>query len=386
MRVLVALSGGVDSAVAAALLAEAGHDLVGLTMKNWCYGDGDATAGERSCCSLESIEAARRVADRLGFPHYVADFERPFAEHVIEPFVTDYLQGRTPNPCVRCNAEVRFPGLWDRARALGCDRVATGHYARVDRSGRRATLRRAAHAGRDQSYMLWGVPADALEMLELPLGELDKALVRGIARERGLASAERPDSQEICFVPDRDYADFLERRRGTGALPDALSPGEIVTRDGNVVGTHRGVARYTVGQRRGLGLSLGVPMFVVALDASTNRVVVGPEEELYRKEATLRGVRWPVSGGERLWVLVQLRSRHRAASARVDRGPGRTAHLEFEEPQRALTPGQSAVFYREDAVVGGGIVADSTTCEVPGLTRGAVPVESLVPEEGWPSG
>ncbi|GJM43814.1 MAG: tRNA-specific 2-thiouridylase MnmA [Gemmatimonadota bacterium] len=362
MKTLVALSGGVDSSVAAALLAEQGHDLVGITMKNWCYGEGDGE--DRSCCSLESIQAARQVADRLGFPHYVVDFEAPFAEHVIQPFVDDYLDGRTPNPCVSCNAKVRFPGLWERARAFGCDRFATGHYARIDRSGGVPRVRRSADPSRDQSYMLWGAPTEALDMLLLPLGDLEKSEVRALARSRGLDSAERPDSQEICFVTNNDYGAFLEGQvsaRGPDtSRVDTLADGEIVTREGCVVGTHRGVARYTIGQRRGLGLALGSPMFVVALDAARNRVVVGPEDDLHRREADLRDVRWPSGRGIAgdLQVLVQLRSRHRAAPARVIPGPGRTARVAFDEPQRAVTPGQSAVFYDGDMVLGGGIVAD----------------------------
>ncbi len=366
MRILVALSGGVDSSVAAARLADEGHELVGVTMKNWCYGTDDGDG--RSCCSLASIEAARSVATLLGFRHYVLDFERPFERHVIRPFVQDYLEGRTPNPCVSCNSLVRFPGLWNRARAFGCDAFATGHYARLDESRDPPALRRPADVDRDQSYMLWGVPQDALRALRLPLGELKKAEVREIARERGLVTAERPDSQEICFVQDGDVGRFLERKVGGDASPATLRSGEIVTRDGRRVGTHRGIARYTVGQRRGLGLALGSRVFVVALDPDTNRVVVGGEEDLVGREVVLRGVRWPSRYAERdeIDVRVQLRSRHRAAVARVRRLPGEGATVLFEEPQRALTPGQSAVFYEEDVVLGGGVVVDSKPASAQG--------------------
>ncbi len=365
MKVLIALSGGVDSSVAAALLADEGHDLVGLTMKNWCYGDDEG--GGRSCCSLESIEAARKVASDLGFPHYVVDFEGPFAANVIAPFVVDYLQGRTPNPCVCCNARVRFPGLADRAAAFGCDAVATGHYARIDRSGPSPRVRRAADLGKDQSYMLWAVTPEVLGRYVLPLGDLEKTEVRRIAGDRGLATAGRPESQEICFVPNDDHGAFLETRVEAGEIgegdPRLLEDGEIVGLSGEVLGTHRGVARYTIGQRRGLGLALGEPAYVTRLDAGRNRVVVGPAESLMLDSADLRDLRWPVGrDGEGAFEgLVQLRSRHAAAPASIHRlGPG-SARVVFREPQRAITPGQSVVFYEEDVVIGGGIVEDGVS-------------------------
>ncbi len=372
MRTLVALSGGVDSSVAAALLVEEGRELVGITMKNWCYGDGDGDG--RSCCSLESIEAARRVADRLGFPHYVVDFEKPFDTHVIQPFIRDYLEGRTPNPCVSCNAKVRFPGLHGRARAFGCERFATGHYVRVDRSGEVPRIQRGKDPGKDQSYMLWGTPSETLEGFDAPLGDYTKVEVRELARARDLTTAERPDSQEICFVPDGNYGDFLtERTTERDAAPSALQPGDVVTTAGEVVGTHEGVARYTIGQRRGLGIALGKPVFVVGLERSSNRVVVGSEDLLMGRVAVLRDVRWPAdrSRDGPFEALVQLRSRHRAGRARVfpvanGSSRVRSARIEFEEPQRAITPGQSAVFYEDDVILGGGIVQDAPSAGLGG--------------------
>ena len=362
MRILVALSGGVDSSVAAALLAEQGHELVGLTMKNWCYGESDGDG--RSCCSLESIEAARRVASELGFPHYVADFEAPFATHVIRPFVRDYLRGETPNPCVECNRRVRFPGLWNRARAWGCEAFATGHYTRIERTPHGSRVRRALDRAKDQSYMLWGVQPETLAHAFFPLGEMSKDEVRDRARHAGLPTASRPDSQEICFVPDGDYAEVIAARaKETGEDVSALEEGEIVMRDGRVVGRHRGVARYTIGQRRGLGVAAPRPIYVTAIDAAMNRIIVGEEEELLAKHAQLRDVRWPqeLARSTEIEAHVQLRSRHAGAPALIFQLSDRRARVEFLEAQRAITPGQSAVFYQDDIVLGGGVVAAETT-------------------------
>ncbi len=358
MRILVALSGGVDSSVAALLLAREGHELVGLTMKNWCYGDADGEG--RSCCSLESIDAARRVAESLGIPHYVADFEAAFAAHVIRPFVRDYLEGVTPNPCVECNRRVRFPGLWNRARAWGCEAFATGHYVRIVRDGGEARIARPVDRARDQSYVLWGISSDTLEHARFPLGEMHKSEARRLAAEAGLATASRPDSQEICFVPDGDYAAVVAARaEEAGARTGALDAGEVVTREGRVVGRHRGAARFTIGQRRGLGIAAPRPLYVVGLDARANRVVVGEEDELFARCATLKDVRWPRGrvGETSLHVHVQIRSRHAGAPAQITRASEeRRARVTFETPQRAITPGQSAVFYAGDVVIGGGVV------------------------------
>lgn len=361
MRLLVALSGGVDSSAAALLLAREGHDLVGLTMKNWCYGESDAEG--RSCCSLESIEAARRVADALGFPHYVVDFEAPFTTHVIRPFVRDYLAGLTPNPCVECNRRVRFPGLWNRARAWGCEGFATGHYARIVRDGNgRPRVARPRERARDQSYVLWGVPSDVLEHVRFPLGDLAKSEVRRLVGEAGLPTATRPDSQEICFVPDGDYGAVLtERAPGFEADTRALEEGEIVNAAGRTLGRHSGAARFTIGQRRGLGIASPRPLYVLAVDALNNRVVVGEEDELLVREACLDGVNWPAGRDETnaIDATVQIRSRHEAAPARIERLPAGKARVTFATAQRAITPGQSAVFYDGDVVLGGGVVEAS---------------------------
>jgi tRNA-specific 2-thiouridylase len=357
MRVLIALSGGVDSAVAAALLVREGHELVGVTLKNWCTARWEGAP--RSCCSRESIACARSVARSLGFSHFVFDVEQRFTAHVIEPFVRDYAAGRTPNPCVACNAELRFPVLVQRADVFGCEKLATGHYARLQVAGGEVRIRRGRDPQKDQSYSLWAVSPAILPRLLLPVGELPKQEVRRLAATLGLEVAGRPESQDACFVPGNDPGSFLESHYAEqGELPDTLRPGDIVTRDGSIVGTHAGVARYTVGQRKGLGVALGRPVYVVRLEPETNRVVVGEDSELLRDEAYLQDVRWPADELLKEELLVQLRSRHRAAPARVERSHEREARVRFAVPQRAVTPGQSAVFYAGDCVVGGGVVAD----------------------------
>jgi tRNA-uridine 2-sulfurtransferase len=352
--VAVAMSGGVDSSVAAALLARSGARVVGLTLKLWCFGEGTA---ERPCCSVESIADARRVADRMGFPHYVLEASREFAQHVMDPFVADYLGGRTPNPCVRCNTYLKFDLLLQRARELGAQAVATGHYARVrEVDGEPALLRACEHA-KDQSYVLWGIRREALGQVRFPVGELSKDQARAAARDMGLANAAKPESQDVCFVLDGDLDGFLRGRAG-GA--PALEDGEIVDRAGRVVGRHSGAARYTVGQRRGLKLGGDGPHYVLEVRAAENRVVVGPEEDLFSGALRATGanflVDWP-EGAERR-VECQIRYLHRAQPALATR-TGDTLEVRFDAPQRAITSGQSAVLYEADRVLAGGVIVPS---------------------------
>jgi tRNA-specific 2-thiouridylase len=350
MRVVVAMSGGVDSSVAAALLLEQGHDVVGVSMQLY-----DQTAGETrfgSCCTIDDLHDARRVAAALGVPHYILNFERQFDDHVVSNFVREYLGGRTPIPCVRCNSDVKFATLAVRARALGAEAVATGHYARVDRdpSGR-CRLRRGVDASRDQSYFLFSLDQAQLEQAVFPVGALSKQEVRELARRRGLPTADKPESREICFVPDHDYARLIERR-----APEATRGGLITDGGGRVLGRHDGVHRFTVGQRKGLGLSSREPLYVTAIDAARARLVVGTRPALERRSLTASGVNWidgapPVDGRR---VNAQIRYRHQEAPATARAiGDGR-AEVLFDEPQTAVTPGQAVVFYDGDEVVGGG--------------------------------
>ena len=350
MRVVVAMSGGVDSSVAAALLAEQGHDVIGLSMQLYDQGGDGPAFG--SCCTLDDLSDARRVASRVGFPHYILNFERQFQETVISNFVQEYAAGRTPLPCAHCNSDLKFQTLLDRARGLGAGVVATGHYAGVEQDGTgRWLLRRSADREKDQSYFLFSLSQEQLASAIFPVGTLTKPQVREQARRLGLAVAEKPDSQEICFVPDGDYASFVAKR-----APAVARGGAIVAEDGRPLGTHGGVHRFTIGQRKGLGLSAPAPLYVLKIDAQTAEVTVGPRSALEQTRLTAAGVNWVAIDAPSEWLPVsaQIRYRHAAAPARVRALPDSRAELVFAAPQAAITPGQAVVFYDSDVVVGGG--------------------------------
>jgi tRNA-uridine 2-sulfurtransferase len=353
MRIAVAMSGGVDSSVAAAVLADAGHDVIGLSMQLY-----DQTGGERtfgSCCTLDDLHDARRVAAAIGIPHYILNLERQFDEQVIGNFVSEYAAGRTPLPCAHCNSDLKFATLDERARGFGADAVATGHYARVTRDAAtgRYLLARAVDPAKDQSYFLFSLTQEQLARAVFPLGDREKADVRAYARQRGLAVADKPDSQEICFVPDHDYAAFVDRR-----TPESRHHGEVVDETGRVLAHHGGIHRFTVGQRKGLGLATsptGAPMYVLALQPAEQRVVVGPKIALERTTLTASGMNWIIEEPDRARrVTAQIRHRHRAAPASVRSLGNRRVAVTFDEPQIAVTPGQALVLYDGDLVAGGG--------------------------------
>jgi len=345
MRVVVAMSGGVDSSAAAALLVEQGHEVLGITLRVWSY-EGAARCG--SCCSPEDIDDARAVATKLGIPYYVADAEELFRHRVVQPFVQSYLDGKTPVPCVACNRDVKFDFLLARARALGA-RLATGHYARIERTGGTFRLLRAADPAKDQSYFLFTLGQEALAQLEFPVGGLSKSEVRAVAQRHGLPTSEKPESMEICFVPDGDYAGFVERIAGP------QPGGRVVDGRGQVLARHGGVHRFTVGQRRGLGVSSPEPLYVQRIDAGAGAVVVGPSSGLERSEFTVLQPTWvretPLPEEP---VHVRIRHRHAGTAARVVPAGGARVTVRTDEPVRAVTPGQAAVFYRGDEVLGGG--------------------------------
>jgi tRNA-specific 2-thiouridylase len=350
-RVLVAMSGGVDSSVAAALLVEAGHEVVGVTMKTFCYSE--TPAHSKTCCGLDGITDAKRVAEELGIPHFVFDVEEDFTRDVIDDFVHEYAEGRTPNPCVRCNGNTKFRDLMARGRALGCDRIASGHYVRIahETNGGRSAILRGRDARKDQAYFLWELPPELLPRLLFPVGELTKTEVRERARALGLVTADKPESQEICFVPTGDYRDLLRKRLGTHP---ALEPGLIVRRSGEVVGEHGGYAGFTVGQRKGLGGGFGEPLFVLGVRPATREVVVGSRDELLRDEVEVGQTNWHghvPSVGDR--VLAQLRHRSPTVGATVEQVAD-TVVLALDEPRPAITPGQSAVLFDGERLIGGG--------------------------------
>ncbi|HKO36636.1 MAG TPA: tRNA 2-thiouridine(34) synthase MnmA [Pyrinomonadaceae bacterium] len=364
MKIAVAMSGGVDSSAAAAILKEQGHELVGFTMQLWNQRRGLSVDenGEplpSRCCSLDDVYDARRVAEELCFPFYVLNLEKEFERDVVQPFVNSYLNGETPIPCVACNSRLKFASLDKLAASLGCEKVATGHYARVefDEGKNRYRLLRGRDPQKDQSYFLWELTQDQLSRSLFPLGELSKNDARQAARESHLAVAEKKESQEICFVPDGNYAGFIDRYLEAEQQSDRLpGAGEFVTAGGDVLGSHTGIHRYTVGQRRGIGISDARPLYVLNVDSQTNRVTVGYDDELLRGEFTAAGVNWIALDNptERVLSEVRVRYRHTAAPATITPQSGNRAVVKFDEPQRAITPGQATVFYRGDEVLGGG--------------------------------
>lgn len=352
-RILVAMSGGVDSSVAAAMLVDAGHDVVGATMKTFCYSETGPGGSGKTCCGLDGIRDARSVADALGIPHYVFDVEEEFTRDVIDDFVSEYAQGRTPNPCVRCNSNTKFRDLFRRGRILGCDGVASGHYVRLERADGRARMLRGRDSSKDQSYFLWGLPARLLERLHFPLGALTKPEVREKARDLGLVTADKPESQEICFVPTGNYRDFLARK----LLPThpALLPGAIVDHRGRVLGMHNGHSGFTVGQRKGIGGGLPEPYYVLEIRPGTREVVVGPAHLLATGRVSVGELNWlgpPPRPGTALDI--QIRYRSPVVPCSVHSRDADEVTLALGRPAAAVTPGQSCVFFSGEEVLGGG--------------------------------
>ena len=349
-RVVVAMSGGVDSSVAALLLQQQGYDVIGITMKLYSLDEADLPDYYRGCCTVDDVEDARIVCQRLGVPHYVMNVQKEFQTFVIDYFCTEYQKGRTPHPCIACNDKIKFNFLAHRASALKADYVATGHYARIEEDGAGLSLKKGLDATKDQSYVLYGMGQDELAHSLMPVGAYAKDDIRRMALEANFPNAEKPDSQDICFIPFGDYKAFLKER---------ITPasGDMVDTAGRVLGQHGGIEMFTVGQRRGLGLPGGDPLYVLRLEPETNSVVVGPESDLYRDEFWVSRVNY-VAGSppvEPIQVGVKIRYKFEEASATLSPSPNGVM-IKFEQPQRAITPGQAAVFYIGDLVLGGGII------------------------------
>ncbi len=357
-KVVVAMSGGVDSSVAAAILKEEGYQVIGVTMQIWSSGNQDDDADRfGGCCGTGAVEDAKSVAYRLGVPHYVMNFRDIFNQKVIADFCREYSLGRTPNPCIRCNQYIKFDALLERARRLGADFVATGHYARIEKDGAggRYLLKKGIDRRKDQSYMLYPMTREQLGHTLMPIGNLTKEIVREIAAELKLPVAAKPESQEICFIPDNDYPGFLQ-----GYIPGAAKPGPILDGQGNVLGQHRGILFYTVGQRRGLGVSAGDPLYVIAIDRERNAIVVGGKQDTYGDELMASELNWitVAKPTQPLTVRAKIRYLHQEAEADITPLDGDRVYVTFNEPQTAIAPGQAVVFYDGDTVVGGGTIQE----------------------------
>jgi tRNA-specific 2-thiouridylase len=371
--IAVAMSGGVDSSTAAAMLQQQGHPVVGLTMQLWNQRRLPelqvSSSAQHRCCSLDDVYDAKRVAQHLNFPHYVVNFEEEFQERVVRPFVRQYLAGRTPIACTNCNTDVKFEPLLRMARQIGAQRLATGHYARIRKNANsgRYELLRALDDSKDQSYFLWGLTQEQLSCSDFPLGELTKDEVRDLARKLSLPVAEKPESMELCFVPNGNYVQFIHAYARAEGQPLQDREGEIVTQDGVVIGRHTGIHNYTIGQRKGLGFAAGKPIYVLAIDPQKNRIVVGEDDALRTKLLEIEGVNWislaepldaspstPEGGSSAIRGHAKIRHKHEPAPATIEALPGGRARISFETPQRAVTPGQAAVFYDGDTVLAGG--------------------------------
>ena len=351
-KVLIAMSGGVDSSVAAFLMKEQGCQCIGATMKLF-HNEDIGVKRTKTCCSLEDVEDARSVAFRLGVPYYVFNFSDDFKGQVIDRFIAAYERGATPNPCIDCNRYLKFERLYERARILGCDAIVTGHYARIEQENGRWLLKKSLDESKDQSYVLYSLTQEQLAHTRLPLGVMHKSETRRIAEEQGFYNADKPDSQDICFVPNGDYAGFIARFTGHDC-----SAGDFVDEEGHVLGRHKGIVHYTVGQRKGLGIAADAPLYVKQIDAASNRVVLSGNESLFSRELTANDFNWiayDVPPRElRASARVRYHQREQAATVTV-LGDGRV-HLVFDEPQRAITPGQAVVLYDGDTVLGGGTI------------------------------
>ena len=351
-KVLIAMSGGVDSSVAAYLMKQRGCDCVGVTMRLFSNDD-IGLSREKSCCSLDDVQDARSVAAKLAIPYYVFNFTGDFKSQVIDRFTSAYACGQTPNPCIDCNRYLKFERLYERAQLMGCDAVVTGHYARIGQENGRFVLKKALDASKDQSYVLYSLTQEQLAHTRLPLGEFEKTDTRRIAEELGFFNARKPDSQDICFVPDGDYAAFIERTTGK-TYPE----GNFVDEQGNVLGRHRGIIHYTIGQRRGLGIAAETPLYVKRIDPERNEVVLCRDEALYSRTLTAKELNWMAfeTPPDSFRASAKIRYRHAEQPCTVKVLPGGRVAVEFDEPQRAATPGQAVVFYHGDTVLGGGVI------------------------------